>query len=256
MVNVTIPCVVGPYMSVHCKVQLIKSSYRQSTNTSAGYERVTSGDPDTRFVDDRRVVSAMVTSTAQNDAGLFEPSLRDERYLPFEGAGAISTWKLDLPNDFRMFDYSSVTDVILHLRYTSRDDDSLRAAATAAAKSRLGDATQAPLSRLFSLRHEFPNEWHRFVNSPTSGTTAITVNLAPERFPYFVQGRPITLRQATVLSWASGPAPQFAVAPGSSPPSPASQTWSGTAGPGQWTLATSADPKSIQDAFLIVSYTA
>ena len=49
--------------------------------------------PTRRFIDDRKVLDAIVTSTAQNDAGLFEPTLRDERYLPFEGAGAISTWQ-------------------------------------------------------------------------------------------------------------------------------------------------------------------
>ena len=36
---------------------------------------------------------------AQNDSGLFEPNLRDERYLPFEGCGAISSWCLELPKE-------------------------------------------------------------------------------------------------------------------------------------------------------------
>ena len=47
--------------------------------------------------------------------------MRDERYLPFEGAGAISTWRLDLSKQFRTFDYDTISDVILHLRYTARD---------------------------------------------------------------------------------------------------------------------------------------
>ena len=59
-----------------------------------------------------------------------EPNLRDERYLPFEGAGAISTWSLELPADFRSFDYNTISDVILHLRYTARDGgDALKAKA-------------------------------------------------------------------------------------------------------------------------------
>ncbi|MBA3494224.1 MAG: hypothetical protein H0T87_08970 [Gammaproteobacteria bacterium] len=39
----------------------------------------------------------MVTSSGQDDSGLFETNLRDEPYLPFEGAGVISTWRLEMP---------------------------------------------------------------------------------------------------------------------------------------------------------------
>jgi hypothetical protein len=128
----------------------------------------------------------MVTSTAQNDAGLFEPSLRDDRYLPFEGAGAISTWRLDLSRQFRTLDYDSITDVILHLRYTARDGgQALSDAAEASTANLLADATHRPLSRLFSLRHEFPTEWNRFVNTPAAQVNAMMVDLAVARFPYF-----------------------------------------------------------------------
>ena len=61
----------------------------------------------------------IATSTGQNDAGLFEVNLRDERWLPFEGQGAISTWNLVLDPRDNNFDFGSITDVILHLRYTA-----------------------------------------------------------------------------------------------------------------------------------------
>jgi hypothetical protein len=35
-------------------------------------------------------MQSIATSHAQNDSGMFELNFRDERYLPFEGAGAIS----------------------------------------------------------------------------------------------------------------------------------------------------------------------
>ena len=66
-----------------------------------------------------------MTSGAQADSGLFETNLRDERYLPFEGAGAISEWRLELPAQFRQFDYETISDVILHLRYTAREGGAL-----------------------------------------------------------------------------------------------------------------------------------
>ena len=57
---------------------------------------------------------------------MFEFNFRDERYMPFEGAGAISSWKVELPSGFRQFDYQTISDVIIHISYTAQQDDSLR----------------------------------------------------------------------------------------------------------------------------------
>ena len=88
--------------------------------TTRDGEYARQGSEDDRFVDYIGTVQSVVSSTAQNDSGMFETNLRDERFLPFEGAGAESTWKLDLPKDYRAFDYDTISDVILHIRYTAR----------------------------------------------------------------------------------------------------------------------------------------
>lgn len=260
MVSVTVPCVTGPYTTIHCKARLLKNSYRQVTDLAAGYDRRPADDPggpDKRFIDDRKILESIVTSTAQNDAGLFEPAMRDERYLPFEGAGAISRWRLELPTDFRTFDYSTISDVILHLRYTARDGgDPLHTAATTSVTNLLRDATTRPLLRLFSLRHEFPTEWHRFVNSPASAMTLMTVDLAAARFPYFAQDRTITIREArTVASTTSATPPVVAIGPGQAITDLSQPIWTGQANPGPWTVGTNSDPRSITDVFVVLSYT-
>ncbi|KAK3382097.1 hypothetical protein B0T24DRAFT_685854 [Lasiosphaeria ovina] len=58
----------------------------------------------------------------------------EHRYRPFKGAGAVSSWKLALPRLVaRQFDYASVSDVVLHLRYTDVDGGPmLRSAVTEA----------------------------------------------------------------------------------------------------------------------------
>ncbi|KAK3395005.1 hypothetical protein B0H63DRAFT_533434 [Podospora didyma] len=44
------------------------------------------------------------------------------RYGPFEGAGAVSSWRLEMPpSAVRPFDYSTISDVVLHLWYTAVD---------------------------------------------------------------------------------------------------------------------------------------
>ncbi len=55
---------------------------------------------------------AIATSTGQNDAGLFELNFRDERYLPFEYAGAVSRWRIELPIETNAFDIDTVSDLI------------------------------------------------------------------------------------------------------------------------------------------------
>ena len=93
-----------------------------------GYARA--GAEDSRFSDYFGSMQSIVTSTGQNDSGLFETNLRDERFLPFELSGAISEWQLELPanpskDDPRQFDYDTIADVILHLRYTAREGGGL-----------------------------------------------------------------------------------------------------------------------------------
>lgn len=105
-VTMSIPCVTGPYTSVNCTLTLNYSSIRKATallpGSSNGYERPhTNGETAdvARFVDDNHSTKqSIVTSFGQNDGGLFETNLRDERYLPFEGAGVISRWTLQLPS--------------------------------------------------------------------------------------------------------------------------------------------------------------
>ena len=131
-VSVSIPSVTGPYTSVNCKLTLLTSAIRHANTgaTGAEYVRVEKGD-DPRFTDYFGATEAIVTSTGSADSGMFETQLRDERFLPFEGSGVISTWRLELPAEYPQFDYSTISDVILTIRYTVREGgDLLRNAAT------------------------------------------------------------------------------------------------------------------------------
>jgi len=115
------------------------------------------------------------------------------------------------------------------------------------------------LLRLFSLRHEFPSEWHRFVSAPPSetGINIMTVDLAATRFPYFVQGREITVEKAMVMPRTKSTSPsQAAIAPGQAIPDLTQNPWTGEGDPGLWTFGTNADPKLVEDVFVIFEYSA
>ena len=189
-VALSIPSVAGPYTSVSCTLSLLRSSLRKSPlPKDGGYGRDPSGSDD-RFVDYIGAVQSIVTSTGQNDSGMFETNLRDERFLPFEGAGAESTWKLDLPQDYRAFDYDTISDVIIHIRYTARQGVIVEHVKSFL-KDLFEDAKKSNLALLFSLRHDFPTEWSAFVNSTSNAS--FTATIRKDYFPYFVQGKSITI---------------------------------------------------------------
>ncbi len=206
--TLTIPCVTGPYTSINCTLTLLKSSIRQKSQTSGAYARSLSTDDD-RFTDNFSSVESIATSHAQNDSGMFELNFRDERYLPFEGSGAISTWRIEMPQDTNAFDFETISDIVLNLNYTARDGgQSLRTAARTSLGLAPWSVAPAPLPgtetpdllRLFSLRHEFPSDWYRFLhpNETATGHT-LTMVLALERFPFQFRGKKFQITQAELF---------------------------------------------------------
>lgn len=194
-VAVTIPCTTGPYAGVNCTLTLRKSSIRKTPQLDgAGY--AADGPNDPRFDTHHGSMQAVVTSGGQNDSGMFEANLRDERYLPFEGSGAISEWQLQLPanpsqGEPQQFNYSSISDVVLHLRYTAREaGQPLRQGALEHVAERIGSAEHTGSVRLFSIRHEFPGEWTAFQDeSADGGWFKLSLPLRAEHYPFWSQGR-------------------------------------------------------------------
>ena len=114
-------------------------------------------------------------------------NFRDERYLPFENTGAISSWRLELPEEVKQFDYGTISDIIVHMSYTAKEGGSgLKTAANNALSEQLA-ATQQDLDKnglhlAINMKHELPNDWHLFKKNAT-----IDLKIGKERFPYMVQ---------------------------------------------------------------------
>jgi Tc toxin complex TcA C-terminal TcB-binding domain len=136
-------------------------------------------------------ISAIAVSSGQNDSGVFELNFRDERYLPFEGAGADSTWELSLPQ-ICQFNYSTIADVIITLRYTACEGG--RPAREAAVKrvaaylkSVEALSTDEGLFVAFDLEHDFSSEWVRFAKANTGPTgPKLEMGNLFSRMPFFV----------------------------------------------------------------------
>jgi len=206
-VSMTIPCVTGPYTGVFCTLTLLRNTIRTTPSLSQhGYARTRDG-ADPRFRDNVGAIQSITTSHGQSDSGLFELSLRDERYLPFEGAGAVSSWRIQLAKQFQPFDYDTIADVILHLRYTAREGgEALRSQAATELQQAVNETALAEnrrgLYRWFSLKHEFPNQWYRFLtdSDADTGDHVQAFPMTSDRFPYMFQGKRLRIAGVQVVA--------------------------------------------------------
>jgi hypothetical protein len=190
-VRLTIPCVTGPYTNVGATLRLTKSKLRAVPDPSI------TEIPEVPL----RHTTAIAASAAQNDGGVFEFNFRDERYMPFEGAGAISDWELSLPRAFHTFDYQTISDVILRIDYTAEEDgrlrDSVQESTGVLASQIKRYLSESGVSHIFSLRRDFPDAWHRLVHSPVS--TPVEFELTERHLPLLFVGSDLQTTNVDIL---------------------------------------------------------
>jgi hypothetical protein len=194
-VAITIPCVVGPYTSLNATLRLLEHKFRISAiaKDKNDYLEKTE-ETDDRFSTVNIPITSIACSTGQNDSGVFELNFKDERYLPFEGAGAISKWRLELPS-FKQFDYDTISDAIVHIRYTAVEGgDKLKKPAAESVMAYIKSVEELSreegLFAAFDLKHEFPSEWHKAMNPPTGSTERVIIlDKLNERLPIFTKGK-------------------------------------------------------------------
>jgi hypothetical protein len=208
-VSLSITGIGGPYVSVGGELSLISNRYRRNTTLRQGagtdkekYEEQAGNDD--RFAYNLGSIQSIATSSAQTDSGTFELNFRDERYLPFEGTGAISTWQLRLPSALRQFDYGTISDVILHLRFTARDGGTeFRTCVEGGLREIVNEMTLAAnrsgLYQSYVLGQQFPNEWYQLKQ-----TQATQLTLGARYLPFLTQGHAPTVDHVTWIARVNG----------------------------------------------------
>ncbi|WP_158557937.1 hemopexin repeat-containing protein [Spongiactinospora gelatinilytica] len=111
----------------------------------------------------------------QDDGGLFEVRYDDDRYLPFEGTGAVSRWRLETRTP-----PPGLLDVVITVRYTAEDGGETFATAVR------GMLKPYPSALFLDVAARFPEAWEEF-------TTGAELNLpiTPDLFPA-MSGRQVT----------------------------------------------------------------
>jgi hypothetical protein len=212
-VAISLPCIVGPYTSVSAKLSLVSNRYRKNTNPDNSAATGYLEDPgnDERFAYNVGAIQSIAASNAQNDSGMFELNFKDERYLPFEGCGAIGSWRLELPGSVRQFNYSTIADVILHVKYTSRDGgSSLRGLAETSLKERLNAVKQqlgqTGLHLVLNLKQDLPNEWLLLKTNAT-----VNLKVDKSRLPYMAQTVDAAIEDVMFVAKVKGNPASFTV---------------------------------------------
>ena len=205
-VGLSIPCVAGPNTTIACTLTLTSNHLRKdSTLVANKYVRDITKD-DLRFRDEIAAVQSIATSNAQNDHGMFELNFHDERYLPFEGAGAISSWHIKLNKDFPQFNFSSIPDVVIHLNYTAREGgEPLRVKVVEEFNKKMNELALAEnrsgLFRVFDLKREYSAKWNKFLHPANAADDQeLILDDLPERLPYFASRFTKKIRQIDVVA--------------------------------------------------------
>lgn len=217
--SVTVPCVVGPYGAVPLKITQTSNRIRVETGkrpAAASDAEAYAEDPagDGRFRYNVGAIQSIATSRGEDDAGLFSLNFDDERYLPFEGSGVIGTYVLELPPTLRSFDYGSISDVVIHLRYTARDGGgALRTLAANTLRDRLNvlalNAGRAGLFQAFDLRRDMPDVWNQLVTAGSS-----TLRITDEDLPYFTVGHAAAITASRIIARVDGAPATYGITAG------------------------------------------
>lgn len=206
---------------------------------------------DPRFIYNYDAVPQKIAmGNAQDDPGLFITSIAsnivDQRYLPFENAGAVSSWNLEMPQINNEVDLSTVGDIVLHLYYTALDGGATLQKAVEA-----NNAANLPTSgiKVFSAQNDFAASsptvdnpypltpwqalvatqkaifnativpvdgaprWEVFNNTAlVNNDQVLTLSILPSKFPAWTRGKTISVTSITLLAvaWETG---DFVVAP-------------------------------------------
>lgn len=198
-IAVTIACVNGAQRQINMELTLQASKTRRS---------ITATDPaDDGFSDTPKIV----TSAGMEDPGTFSADGGGGRYRPFERRGVISEWKLAFCNpNFPQFDWSTISDVILHFRYTARHgndstftsdvigglDEKLRALALGLDSTGANNKISGLVVAVDASRDDPDNLYQ----SRENGLASLNVKFGSDRLPYFTTVGDVDVKNIYVLA--------------------------------------------------------
>jgi len=192
---VSSPCEADEFTNLNCRLTLNASEVRVSNVVGPGYAK--EGAEDIRFIAQPGAGESIATSHGEYDNGLFALKFDDERFLPFEGAGAISSWDIHMPQEHNQFDFSTMTDFIMHVSYTAQEGGEPLGTA---AKAQLDEILPGSGRLIVGLKYGFPAAWEAFLKpSPSGSDQKLSFTLSKEHYPFLGRSSSMTLTKAGLV---------------------------------------------------------
>lgn len=120
----------------------------------------------------QQVALSHVDQYSENN-GMFELNFNDERYLPFEGTGAVSSWRLELNGRKGSYNPADLLDVTIKLRYTAQQGGQRFATEVK------GVLKPYHATSFFDLAYNFPDEWAALTRDQEDVSLTFTRDMFP-----------------------------------------------------------------------------
>ena len=114
-VSLTVLSLVPPYKSI-----LV-------TLSNNGLSQVMMGAPFDLATKIHRPPESVALSAVGKTTGPLKLRPEDPKYVPFEGCGVDTTWRLEMPKSENHFDYDTLSDLLFTIHYTALEDHGYRA---------------------------------------------------------------------------------------------------------------------------------
>ncbi|NEQ35259.1 MAG: hypothetical protein F6K40_02635 [Okeania sp. SIO3I5] len=131
----------------------------------------------------QQVALSHVDQYTENN-GMFELNFGDDRYLPFEGTGAVSNWRLELNGKKGSYNPADLLDVTIKLRYTAKQGG-----------SRFANEVKGVLkpyhaTSFFDMAYNFPDQWEALT---AGGANEVEIDFNRSMFPNMMSSKIIGL---------------------------------------------------------------
>jgi hypothetical protein len=193
-VNFTFPLITAPYINMNALVTLETHSIRKKAVGGTPFDKQPDDD---RFVTTNVHYNKIIVSHGMNDAGYnLDPSATSneayqQQYRPFEHAGVISTFNVDLNNkdvslDYSQVDWNTLSDVIITgVIRVELDGGTYKKDADTYLSSLYKKFDNKALSIFIDLKHDQGNEVRRFKADANVQDFSFTIDQTT--FPYIAQ---------------------------------------------------------------------
>ena len=122
----------------------------------------------------QQIAVSQADAYSGQSTGLFELNFGDERYLPFEGTGAISKWRLELAGKKGSYDVKELQDLEIELKYTAKQGGEDFADAVRGLLKPYDSAVQLDIAKMF------PQAFYAFVHDDSD---ELKINITREMLP-------------------------------------------------------------------------